>query len=126
MTQARIVGCSLKVSKTEKYMDRCGEIYISRTFQDQPESWSDRAVDPVVVRQAMFQHHQADVGKAARMFTAPMDFADLNMVPIGVLDGHEGHYVRFPDSGSITGYMTGCAASAGRAHTSVKFDFCLT
>jgi len=96
MSQARIIGCSLTVSKQEEVLRRSGEIYISRTFQEQPETWNSRKVDTTLVRQALFNHHTQNVEGATRMITAPMDFADLNMVPVGV---PQTGYARFPDTG---------------------------
>lgn len=83
MTQAWIVGASINVSRTDKIFNRCGEMHVAWTFQDVPELWSDRKVDWNAIRLALFSETAILPENEVRMNLAPMDYQDLNMIPIG-------------------------------------------
>jgi len=122
MTNARIVGSSLSISLTNAVVGRGGEMYVSRTYQDIPKSATDRKIDFTAVKQALFQSHSVQPQNFVRMTTAPMDYQDLNMTPIGIQDTQVDLHQALPNSGCLTGYVTNFNV-AGNFVPSVRFEF---
>lgn len=106
MKQARIVGASLSVSRTDPVLNRSGEVNVARTYQDQPKEWHDRKVDFNAVRLSAFRDGAIQPNNMVRMTIAPMDYNDLNMIPIGSQRSASDLSQIYPNSASITGFVT--------------------
>jgi len=108
MTMARVVGSSVQVVREDRTLDLSGTGTICRSYGTKATNTFKRNMNPTMVRQAVFRNEVSMKDKNALLYmnSCPVDYTDLDMVPIGQHNVAQNTDI-FPRTPLIEGYITG-------------------